>query len=185
MSLEELRIKRIGESLLPYLGNCSELLDIGCGNARLGIYLTEKLDIKYHGVDIVEQKLADNHILFTKSDLPYPFADKSFDVVLLILTLHHFEVPEAGFAEAIRLAKKKILLLEDVPRNQLEMLCMKIVDFTGNRLVSKDIPLPYNFYNDKKWKEIFKNNNLKLNDRSNVFPLPFPRLNHYLYEVLL
>ncbi len=184
MTIEELRIKRIAEAILPFLENESSILDIGCGNGDLGYFLKKNRKISYHGVDILEINSKNNNFI-TKSDMPYPFDDKSFDIVILILTLHHFSHPESGLLEAIRLSRKKILLLEDVPRSSLEKNLMKFVDYIGNRFVSKDIPLPFNFYNDHKWKSIFLKYNLRLNNTVNVYPLPFPRLNHYLYEVLL
>jgi len=181
LSLKDLRIKRIGDSFINILEPNQNILDIGCGDGSLGKYIESMIDINYYGVDVVVQNTKNDKI-FT-SNIPYPFKDKFFDIVILILTLHHFESPEKGFNEAIRLAKKKIVLLEDVPRNSLERNCMKIVDYVGNKIVSDDIPLPFNFYDDKKWKEIFNKNNLKLVNRKNVYPLPFPRLNHYLYEI--
>lgn len=182
--MKNLRIKRIGTAILNFLDTDTSILDIGCGNGDLGTFLNKQIKIAYHGVDIIDFKV-DNSITFTKSTLPYPFKDKSFNTVLLILTLHHFEKPEEGLKEAIRLAKNKILLLEDVPRNKIERKMMEFVDYVGNRMVSKEIPVPFNFYDDQKWKELFKKYNLKLNSRVNVYPLPFPRLNHFLYEVLL
>lgn len=184
MSLEKIRIERIGNSLLPLLNENVSILDIGCGNGALGDYLSSKKKFSYYGVDLVlhnNQKL-DN---FIKSSFPYPFKDKSFDTVLVILTLHHFENPEVGLKEAIRLSNNKILILEDVPRNFFEKQCMKIVDFLGNRWVSKEIPLPFSFYSDDEWKYLFLKHDLKLKNKINVFPLPFPRLNHFLYEVFI
>ena len=184
MSLEKLRIKRIGDSLVPLLSEAVKVIDIGCGNGELGNYLKDILNIDYYGVDLIAFP-SNQNINLVCGDIPYPFADKSFDISLLILTLHHFKDPEAGFAEAIRLTKSKILLLEDVPRNYLERMAMKLVDYLGNRWVSKEIPLPFNFYDDQTWKRIFEKNKLHLKSRINVYPLPFPRLNHYLYEVCL
>lgn len=184
MNLEELRIKRIGDSILSHLKEKSSILDIGCGNGKLGTYLSKKTNIYYHGVDIVKNKNP-NNIIFTQSSFPYPFANKSFDTVIIILTLHHFDNPELGLEEAIRLSKNNILLLEDVPRNNIERKLMKVIDFVGNKWVSKEISIPFNFYSDEKWQSVFKKYNLTLKSKKNVFPLPFPRLNHYLYELLV
>ncbi|MEK7433753.1 MAG: methyltransferase domain-containing protein [Cyanobacteriota bacterium] len=184
MNLEKLRIRRIGDSFSSLLKDNSSILDIGCGNGNLGEYLILNKNIFYHGVDIIKNKNLSN-ITFTKSSFPYPFEDKSFDTVIIILTLHHFDNPENGLKEAVRLAKNNILLLEDVPRNNLERNLMKLIDFIGNKWVSKDIPIPFNFYSDEIWQSLFIKYKLKLKSRKKVFPLPFPRLNHYLYELIL
>lgn len=181
--LTQLRIKRIGNSVLPFLQEHDSLLDIGCGNGDLGQFIKTHQRISYHGVDLLNlsSSMPDKDFSFTVSDMPYPFEDKSFDAVMAILVLHHFTSPEAGLLEAIRLSKSRILLLEDVPRHSFERQLMKGVDYIGNRLVSSDIPLPFNFLNDNQWQQLFEKYNLKLLDKLTVYPLPFPRLNHFLY----
>ena len=179
-----LRIKRIGKSLLPFIENGSSILDIGSGPCELGSFLTSKGDFSYHGVDIIDYKVSKG-MDFTKSGMPYPFKDKSFDIVLVVLTLHHMDDPEKGLKEAKRLARKKILILEDVPRNLAERFFMKVVDFIGSKFMHKGMPLPYNFLYDSEWNALFNKYDLKLNSSSKVYPLPFPRLNHFLYEVIV
>lgn len=176
-----LRISRIGRNITPLLRLRSRVLDIGCGNGELSTVLKAQ-DVTYEGVDLLGSNRTDVRV--TKSDVPYPFADKSFDHVLLLFVLHHTQDQNAVLREAKRLARHSIVIIEDVPRNRLERWCMIIVDAIGNRMISSRIPLPFNFRENDAWLDIFRTHGLQLRSQSHVFPLPFPRLNHICYEVI-
>ncbi|MFT7560691.1 MAG: SAM-dependent methyltransferase [Flavobacteriales bacterium] len=177
--MKNTRIQRIADALLPHIDNKARLLDIGCGNAQLGRALCERKEIDYLGVDLVPQ--GDSGMSVIQSDIPYPFNDASFDTVIVILTLHHLEEPLKGLKEAARLSAKKLILLEDVPRNFIERLAMMAVDYISNKVVSIKIPVPFNFLTDTQWKKAFSDLDLNLVSQKKVYPLPFPRLHHPLY----
>lgn len=175
-------MRRIASELIPLLKGVKSVIDIGCGNGDLAKFI-EQEGIKYHGVDVVDSPLSSRK--FKKSNIPYPFKDKSFDAALLIFTLHHMTDPEEGLKEAKRIAAKRILILEDVPRNEVERWCVKAIDFFGNKFVSSEIPLPYTFRDDSSWKRTFQRHGLRLKSVKTVHPLAFPRLNHQLYELVV
>lgn len=74
-----------------------------------------------------------------------PYADKSFDIVLLSLTLHHFDEPEQLriLREAARVAATAVVVNE-LRRTRLNYAGAKLLSWTfwrGNRLTRHDGPL--------------------------------------------
>ena len=177
------RIHRIAKALISFLKTGDRVLDIGAGNGAVGSILIRKKSISYTGIDILSFKPADPTLNLLKSDMPYPLKDNSFECVLMIFTLHHMDDINKGIDEAIRLSKKRIIIIEDVPRNIIERMLMCVIDVLGNKFVSLAIPTPCNFLYDQDWKRLFKDKKLRLICQSSVHPLWFPRMNHPIYVV--
>jgi SAM-dependent methyltransferase len=107
----------------------SRVLDVGCGKGFLlyemqliepGLELVG-FDISKHGLASALPELKAN--LFThRAQDPYPFADKSFDLVLSITCLHNLRIFELQTAlmEIERVAKQGYVMLESY-RNELEL----------------------------------------------------------------
>jgi len=96
--------------LRPYLGPHGRLLDLGGGTGRLAGLLAETVPCAVTVADSsarmlgyadrfsgVETALADATAL--------PFADSSFDAVLVCDALHHFDLPEAAVREMSRVVR--------------------------------------------------------------------------------
>ena len=92
-----------------------KILDVGCGEARDGLFLKEKFQLKYFGIDIYKDKnIKKFKINFKKAgiySIPYP--DNSFDYVFLRDVLHHIDEDkknkrnlDKGFLELRRVCKK-------------------------------------------------------------------------------
>jgi SAM-dependent methyltransferase len=87
------------EFLLPYLRSPLTVLDVGCGNGRLGRFLADHLgtDLTYHGVDNNPTLL--DRARLSLADLPFrldsrdivthPPAEGQYDLVALFGVLHH------------------------------------------------------------------------------------------------
>ena len=108
-------VDMVSEEIYAFVdGRCgSTVLDIGCG---IGPY-TERLASSGRqatGIEIdpsiVEagQRLGRNIHIGSATDLPY--ADGSFETVLLIESLEHFDEPEAALFEARRVCSKNLIV---------------------------------------------------------------------------
>lgn len=105
----------------------ANILDVGCGKAFL-LYEFKKLlpEAKIRGFDISKYAIegAKEQIkpgLFVhKAQAPYPFADKEFDLVVSITTLHNLYINElkSALREIERVGKNKYLLVESYRNNE-------------------------------------------------------------------
>lgn len=113
------RLFRRVESLLSpgALRPGASVLDVGCGIGRDAEYLRDRgfavtaLDVERHPAEW--NGLAGRGISFACASaeaLPYP--DHSFDAVWLKDALHHMQRPEAALAEARRVARGPVIVIE-------------------------------------------------------------------------
>jgi len=92
------------------------VIDIGVGRgftARLVADLAE--DIEVTGLD-VRDAIAERVPLVLYDGGAIPFRDAAFDVALLHYTLHHAEDPRALLAEAARVTRRSLVVIEEFER---------------------------------------------------------------------
>ncbi len=92
------------------------VLDIGCGTGHMLAQLALFRDIAPHGIDLALHPERFHEIPISRFDgHELEFSDDEFDVTLLCYVLHHLTPDEAAalFAEAARVTRRKVLLLED------------------------------------------------------------------------
>ena len=90
----------------------SSILDVGCGTGRLLRTLSRVWpNAKYTGADLSDimigeaRKLAPAMEFHIAPAEKLPFPDRSFDVVLSSLTLHHWNDAERGIREIVRVLR--------------------------------------------------------------------------------
>ena len=49
-----------------------------------------------------------------------------------------------------------LIVLEDVYQNAFELSLLKLLDYHGNRVISEDMSLPFNFRTEMEWKGVFE-----------------------------
>jgi len=119
-----LRILRYNK-VKPYIKKNAALLDLGCGyNAT---FLTEMADKIGKGVGIdtcTNTKLKNKKLVLINSDLntKLPLKSRSFDQVVLLAVLEHFEKPKKILTECRRIMKKNGDLLITTPDKKSEKL---------------------------------------------------------------
>ena len=85
------------------------ILDLGCGNRKYKPNNGEKVI----GVDIDKNSQAD--IIWDLEKIPYPFKDKSVDIVHMSHVLEHLDEPENCLKEIYRILKKDGIFICKVP----------------------------------------------------------------------
>jgi len=115
-------------------------------------------------VDVVDIKRTELPlVIFDGESLPLP--DKSQDTVLLIGSLHHGENPLSVLDEAIRVSKKRIVIIEPVyaDKTLAGMLSAKFIDWMISRVMKRDdVPCPCKICSVDEWEKIFQERGLKL-----------------------
>lgn len=125
------------------LTNESSVLDVGCGKAFL-MYEMQLLlpDARFVGFDVSKHGLVNVHPDFSgelfehRAQDPFPFADKEFDLVISLATLHNlrlFEL-EAALQEIERVGRRSFMMAESY-RNELEMFNLECWALTAESLL--------------------------------------------------
>ncbi len=164
---ESKRSQKIASVLLPHVQSTQKILDFGCGTMTVARLLEQQTGKEIVGIDVID--IANNHprfSLYNGKEIPYP--DKYFDTTYVSFVLHHTPDPAALLAECIRVTKKKVILLEDVYSNPLELFWARFFDY-GNILLSKNMNIPLNFQKHTWWLS-----QLKSHPTKKVEHFPFP-----------
>jgi tRNA (uracil-5-)-methyltransferase TRM9 len=123
------------EALLEYLKPPLNVLDVGCGNGRFGLFLVEYLgtDIRYHGIDnsprLLERAnqaltaVLPNLRLEERDIVENPPDEGQYDLVALFGVLHH--IP--GFER--RQALMRVLAEQVAPGGLLAFACWRFYEY--------------------------------------------------------
>lgn len=145
--------------LQPYLYDKEKILDFGCGDMGLTRQIALHFrEVYITGADVIPlKKTKNNRVSFVQYDgRKLPFADSSFDTVIAFYVLHHCGNPLEAISECVRVSKKRILIVESIPHNKLELPFMRFIDWFFNILKFDNTPLPYKFYTLIDWNKIFQ-----------------------------
>ncbi|OGT10165.1 MAG: SAM-dependent methyltransferase [Gallionellales bacterium RIFCSPLOWO2_12_FULL_59_22] len=138
------RWKPVAEALIQAykLGPGSKVLDAGCGK---GFLLHEMLllepglqicgfDISAHGIGCASD-LVKPHLFLHRAQSIYPFADKEFDLVLSLGTLHNLRLFDlkTALAEIERVGQQAYVMVESY-RNEQEMFNLECWALTAESL---------------------------------------------------
>lgn len=154
------RTRRIGALLAPLLPASGTVLDVGCGDGHLTAHLQAlRPDLRLAGVDVLGRS-RDGIEIHTYDGARLPFADRSFDVALLCAVLHHVDEPAALLAEAARVARQGVVLLDHQVDRAAQRLLLRIVDWPGN--VPFGVYTPYHFLDRAQWLALFEGLGLRV-----------------------
>lgn len=154
------RTRRIGELLAPLLPASGTILDVGCGDGHLTAHLRAlRPELSFVGVDVLGHSRGDLEIHAYEGGR-LPFDDASFDAVLLCAVLHHLDDPAALLAEARRVARREIILLDHRADRRRDHLALRVIDWPGN--VPFGVYTPYNFLSTAEWRDLFARLDLRV-----------------------
>jgi SAM-dependent methyltransferase len=140
----------------PFITRRSSVLDLGCGDGRVGALIAERKESNVVLTDIVD---------YNKTNLPFiPYdgrnldaQSRSFDHVLLLTVLHHSDDPVQVMREALRVADKSVIVIESVYFNILHRQLNKLFDWFYNRALNNpEINVPFNFLTPNAWPVLFE-----------------------------
>lgn len=136
----------------------AKVLDIGCGNGYLAKLVAKAKKAQVTCVDVVDYNQTDlQTILFDGVSLP--FADKSFDIVILSYVLHHSSVAEELLKEARRVCYGKVIIYEDEVPLALTLM-EKMHEITYNWMYDINSPVCYRSLGS--WMMLFKKLNFSV-----------------------
>lgn len=154
------RMRYLPPRLLKHITDHQSVLDIGAGDGRIAQSLMrERPGLSITGVDLGVRAGAAIPVLAYDGQR-LPFADHSFDLVLLIDVLHHTETPEQVLAEACRVARRAILIKDHYWERPWDRWLLALADYLGNK--AYDVPLPYAFLRMDEWDRLFRMTGLRV-----------------------
>lgn len=155
------RTRVLGDHLAELIPKDSSVLDVGCGDGLLASLITQKRpDVTLRGIEVLVR--SQTYIPVDEFDgRVMPFADNSFDVVMFVDTLHHTHDPMILLREAVRLARRAILIKDHTLNGLFSGPRLRFMDRVGNARYR--VALPYNYWPQRRWLETFETLGLKVN----------------------
>lgn len=147
-----------------------KVLDLGAGTGWVAQRVAERKGCEVHLVDVLD---------VNETELPLkiydgrriPYEDKSFDTTMLVFVLHHALNQKEILGEAARVTRRRIIIVEDTPRNLFELTVNKVCDTLGT--FRHGFFDPHNYHRIEKWTEIFRELRLPLAHQQVISPF-FP-----------
>ena len=167
------RVRVIGDLLAPLIPPEARLLDVGCGDGRVGRRILERRpDLEVRGVEIAPRRETLIPVdAYDGKTLPYP--DGSFDALIYVDVLHHSDDPEALLREALRVARQAVLIKDHLCDGFLARPTLAFMDRIGNR--GFDMPMPHNYWQRERWRQAFDRLGVEVDHWSSEVPLyPWP-----------
>lgn len=148
------RSKRVAEFIRPHVSESNSVLDLGCGDLLIGQVVQQTTGADVTGLDVIDTNQTKLPLmLFDGKEIP--FADKSFDVTYASFVLHHTDNARELLSECARVTRKKIVILEDVYKNNVGLLVAKVLDLT-NKFAYPNMRFPLNFMKEEQWIDLFR-----------------------------
>lgn len=155
----------------PHLSQARSLLDIGVGTGlALRHVMRHNPQLTFTGVDIRDLRLPDVDVPLQLYDgETLPFADSRFDVSLLFYVLHHCQKPVRVLEEAVRVTRRKLILIEEFDRPGADQTSLDITEKYGHWAIGLPVDLPYQLFTQCDFEAMLDAHRLICLDRQ---PLP-------------
>lgn len=166
----------------------ASVLDVGCGDGSIdSLILGRRPDIRISGVDVLVRRQTEIPVdLFDGKTLP--FAEGSFDAVLLVDVLHHSEDPIGLLCEVARVARGIILMKDHLCEGVFDRRILTLMDWIGN--ARHGVALRADYWSRQQWDEAFAKAGLiktRWNAKLELYPWPagwiFDRSLHFVAEL--
>lgn len=170
--------KKVNKIALHLSNKKETVLDFGCGDLSFAKALKKvKPNLAITGVDVIDFRRRSRLVKFVHYDgKKLPFKNNSFDTVIAFHVLHHTTDAKKYFKELVRVAKKRILLVESIARTPLDFPGMRFMDWVFNAWKSEKVPMTYQFFSKKDWYKIYKLEKVKVISEIDAEISPLPRI---------
>jgi ubiquinone/menaquinone biosynthesis C-methylase UbiE len=158
-----LRENEVGSRVAAHVRPGQTILDYGAGTGLVSRWLAQRANVRPTLADLVEYSNRRRDLPFLRMADPFdvPADDRSFDVVLLLFALHHnpYEAQGKVLAEATRLTRERLIVIEDTPISRVDLACNTFWDKVLN--LRHGVPTPCTFRPVEEWLPIFMEHGLE------------------------
>jgi len=143
------RARILCQHLSRVIPEATTVLDVGCGDGLIDSLIRDRRpDLELRGIDVlVRPKSFIPVAKFDGKALPYD--DSSFDCVMFVDVLHHMVDPMTLLREAVRVARKSIIIKDHARDGLLAGVTLRVMDKIGNQ--RHGVLLPYNYWTTEQW----------------------------------
>lgn len=158
-----LREGEIGGRVARFVDPGWTLLDVGSGTGLISRYLKERAGVEPTLTDLVFYDRTGFPRIEMTSPTEIPAPDRSFDAVMLLFVLHHmarWEDQEALLDEVVRVARRRVIVIEDTPHSRVDRVMNTVWDKVLN--LRHGVPTPFTFRTADGWSEQFTARGLRI-----------------------
>jgi SAM-dependent methyltransferase len=159
----ERRVAVLVESIVPHLVEGDKVLDVGCGSGLLGRALLDyplcPEGVELKGLERLKRAGTAIDVIEYDGDT-IPFADKTFDAVILADVLHHEIDPEKLLGECVRVSRRLLIIKDHQINGLLAQWRVSFLDWAANSPYG--VPCLYHYYSPEEWRRLPARYNLKL-----------------------
>lgn len=145
------RLEVLSRLLEPHLHAGESLLDVGCGAGALGGLLASRHGVEVEGLEVRPRPGCLIPVTPYEGGR-FPFADDSFDSVLLADVLHHEAEPARVVREAARVARRRVIVKDHKLDGPLAWLRISFIDWAAN--AGYGVPCLYDYYTGPEWSAL-------------------------------
>jgi SAM-dependent methyltransferase len=151
--LSNRRIRVLSSLLAELIPPHARVLDVGSGDGLLAHAIQQnRSDLELRGVDVLVRR--HTYIPIEWFDGKWiPYGDASFDIVMFVDVLHHTDDPGLLLREAVRVARKALLIKDHTLTGILAGPTLRLMDRVGN--ARHGVALPFNYWTQEQWLEAF------------------------------
>lgn len=178
-----LRENEIGGKVARCLEPGWTLLDVGSGTGLISSYLRERAGVEPTLTDLVFYDRTGLPRIEMTSPTTIPVDDGAFDAVMLLFVFHHmdrFEDQEALLDEAVRVARRRLVIIEDTPASRTDRVFNTFWDWVLN--LRHGVPTPFTFRSANAWAEQFERRGLTIAVRD-TYRAKWPTLGTYRHTL--
>ncbi len=148
------RVRVLAERIAPLLPPAARTLDLGCGDGQIAAAVgAARPDATIRGADVLARPKTHVPVdVFDGRTLPY--ADRSFDAVMIVDVLHHTGDPAALLREARRVCRGVVILKDHLADPWLAVWRLRLMDVVGN--ARHGVALTYNYWKREEWRAAFR-----------------------------
>jgi ubiquinone/menaquinone biosynthesis C-methylase UbiE len=174
-----LRENEIGNKVARALEPGWSLLDVGSGTGLISKHVRDRAGVDPTLTDLVFYDRTGLPRLEMTSPTTIPAGDASFDAVMLLFVFHHmdrWEDQEALLDEVVRVARRRVIVIEDTPESRLDRVFNTFWDKVLN--LRHGVPTPFTFRSSAEWSELFERRGLTIAQRD-TYRAKWPTLMTY------